>query len=136
MQCPLRPWSSPWRHTFFTASATTALPLRAPNKDLSGLPCRGRGIGHHVVVVIAVGVALELWILRRRLDPRPRHAGVAPFVASMILGVGVKVLGAGLIVLQHRDGTDRVPAGSEAIDHRPSGLPVHAAVRKTWRRAD
>src|SRR5690606_1176892 len=59
------------------------------------------------------------------LSPRTRHARISPLIRGMILALGVNVFRPVLVVLQRRDGADRILARIEAVEHRPVVFPDH-----------
>ena len=71
---------------------------------------------------LRIAVTLRFAARLRRLDPRPRHAGIAPIISAMIFRVSIEIFGARRIVLQHRNSADRIDASCRS--KRSSAVPL------------
>jgi hypothetical protein len=82
-------------------------------------------LGVHPVEPVAADVLRLRYLLHRH--PRSRHAGIAPLVASVVLAVGHGIFGPIRVVLQDRDGADRLRAGRKRHNHRSPVAVAHQA---------
>ena len=78
---------------------------------------------------LRIAVTLRFAARLRRLDPRPRHAGIAPIISAMIFRVSIEIFGARRIVLQHRNSANRIDASRKAENHRRSAIADHTRSR-------